>query len=147
MRESLSTHPSLLFSRDGDGAVKFGTRFKGLRAQIQNTIRLRPNALLLSAAAAGGISSIMPVFDFFAKNFIHCEARAYEQEAPSQYCCGSNGIRTMPTNCQRLYAMPISTSRPLRSTNMQSGNSPHLMVQLTAAVLDQGISPYSGSQM
>ncbi|MEE8737792.1 MAG: ATP-binding protein [Bifidobacterium sp.] len=81
--ERLSTHSSLLFSRDEGGAVKFGTQFKGSRAQIQSTIRLRPNALLLSAAAAGGISSIMPVFDFFAKNFIYCEALAYEQEAPS----------------------------------------------------------------
>jgi AAA15 family ATPase/GTPase len=83
INDRLSTHSSLLFSRDKSGSVKFGTQFKGPRVQVEKTIRLRPNALLLSAAAAGGIASIMPVFDFFARDFSYCEALAYAQEGPS----------------------------------------------------------------
>lgn len=80
--ERLSTHPSLVFSRDEAGSFAFGAQFKGPHAQIENTIRLRPNALFLSAAAAGGAASIMPVFDFFTKNIAYCEALAYDREAP-----------------------------------------------------------------
>ena len=60
-----STHSSLLFSRSSTDGVKFGPSFKGPRSQVRKTIELRPNALLLSAAAAAGIESIRPAFSFF----------------------------------------------------------------------------------
>lgn len=77
-----STHSSLLFSRDENGEVRFGAMFKGPKSQVRKTVALRPNALLLSAAAAAGIESVQPAFSFF-KNDIACyESRAFEQEQP-----------------------------------------------------------------
>lgn len=77
-----STHSSLLFSRSLSDGVKFGTSFKGPRAQVRKTIELRPNALLLSAAAAAGIESIQPAFSFFQNGIAYYEANAFEQEQP-----------------------------------------------------------------
>lgn len=77
-----STHSSLLFSRFSTNEVKFGPSFKGSRAQVRKTIQLRPNSLLLSAAAAAGIASIQPVFSFFQNGIAYYEASAFEQEQP-----------------------------------------------------------------
>lgn len=79
--DRLSAHASRLFSRDADG-VDFGPSFKGPRAQVRQTMRLRPNALALSAAAAAGIESIRPAFDFFTKDIAYCSAVAFRQEQP-----------------------------------------------------------------
>lgn len=79
--DRLSTHASRLFSRDGDD-VEFGPSFKGPRAQVRQTMMLRPNALALSAAAAAGIMVIQPAFDFFAKDIAYCDASAFLQEQP-----------------------------------------------------------------
>lgn len=77
--ERFSTHSSLLFSRDGD-EVKFGASFKGPKAQVSKTLELRPNALALSAAAAAGIASVCPAFEFFSKGIAYCEADGFAQE-------------------------------------------------------------------
>lgn len=78
----LSTHSSLLFSRTGNDEVKFGATFKGPRTQVRKTVGLRPNALLLSAAAAAGIECVQPVFSFFQNDMAYCVANAFEQEQP-----------------------------------------------------------------
>lgn len=78
-----STHSSLLFSRSSTDGVKFGPSFKGPRSQVRKTIELRPNALLLSAAAAAGIESIRPAFSFFQSSIAYYEASAFEQEQPT----------------------------------------------------------------
>lgn len=90
-----STHTSLLFTRDGE-SIKFGAAFKGPRAQVRSTIALRPDALLLSAAAAAGIRSVMPAFAFFAEEIADYESDAFTAERPrllEEYKCGSQLAR------------------------------------------------------
>lgn len=79
--DRLSTHPSRLFSRT-DTDIEFGPLFRGPRAQVKKTIELRPNALVLSAAAAAGIECIQSAFDFFASDVTLCEASGFEDEQP-----------------------------------------------------------------
>ena len=58
-----SKQPSLLYKRwveDGKQQIKFGTAFTGPKKPIWNVTR--PNALFLSAAAAGGSSVIAPAY-------------------------------------------------------------------------------------
>lgn len=80
--DHLSSHSSLLFTREESGGIKFGSAFKGPRAQVKKTVELRPNALLLSAAAAAGIESVRPIFRFFANDMAYCEASAFQAEDP-----------------------------------------------------------------
>lgn len=76
-----SSHSTRLFSRDEDG-VSFGSTFRGPRSQVKKTIELRPNALVLSAAAAAGIACTQPAFDFFAEGVTFCDAQGYRDEQP-----------------------------------------------------------------
>lgn len=76
-----SSHPTRLFSRD-KGGINFGNAFRGPRSQIRKTIELRPNALVLSAAAAAGIACTQPAFDFFMKGIAYCDAQGYRDEQP-----------------------------------------------------------------
>lgn len=76
-----SSHATLLFSRYATD-IDFGTSFKGPRVQVQKTIELRPNALVLSAAAAAGIASIQPVYSFFADSVVFCDALSFDSEQP-----------------------------------------------------------------
>lgn len=79
--DRLSTRGSRLFMRDENG-LRFGSSFRGPRAQVETTIGLRPNALVLSAAAAAGIVCTQPAFDFFAKDTMFCDAGAFDAEQP-----------------------------------------------------------------
>ena len=74
-----STHPSRLFHRQGT-EVTFGPSFRGPRAQVRRTLELRPNALLLSAAAAAGIESVTAAFEFLSSGIVYCDASGYETE-------------------------------------------------------------------
>lgn len=77
----LSTHRTLLFSREGTD-IEFGQSFKGPRAQIKQTVGLRPNALVLSAAAAAGITCTQSVYLFFAQNVAFYDALSFDDEQP-----------------------------------------------------------------
>ncbi|MBT1180101.1 AAA family ATPase [Bifidobacterium vespertilionis] len=77
--DRLSSHSAKLFSRDPSG-ISFGGTFRGPRAQVRKTIELRPNALVLSAAAAAGIECTQPAFDFFAGGIAYCDAQGYLSE-------------------------------------------------------------------
>lgn len=79
LENRLSTHPTKLFSRDENG-ISFGPTFRGPRAQIRKTIELRPNALVLSAAAAAGIRCTQAAFDFFMSGITYCDAQEYRVE-------------------------------------------------------------------
>ncbi|MBT1169965.1 ATP-binding protein [Bifidobacterium sp. SO4] len=79
LENRLSTHPTKLFSRDKSG-ISFGASFRGPRAQIRKTIELRPNALVLSAAAAAGIACTQAAFDFFMSGISYCDAQEYRVE-------------------------------------------------------------------
>lgn len=76
-----SSHPTRLFSRDENG-ISFGSAFRGPRAQVKKTIELRPNALVLSAAAAAGIACTQPAFEFFVEGITFCDAQGYRDEQP-----------------------------------------------------------------
>lgn len=88
-----SSRSSLLFTREESGDIKFGTAFKGPRAQVKRTVELRPNALLLSASAAAGIESIRPIFRFFTNGLTYCDAIAYTAEVPRMFDEYRNGSR------------------------------------------------------
>ena len=74
-----SSHASRLFTREGS-KMDFGPSFRGPRAQVRKTLELRPNALLLSTAAAAGIESITPAFEFLAYGISFCDASGYADE-------------------------------------------------------------------
>ena len=74
-----SSYASRLFTREGSN-IDFGPSFRGPRAQVRKTLELRPNALLLSAAAAAGIESITPAFEFLAYGISFCDASGYADE-------------------------------------------------------------------
>ena len=76
-----STHASLLFFRH-EGTIDFGASFRGPRAQLKKTVEVRPNALVLSAAAAAGISCTQSAFDFFTKTISYCSGPAFAGEQP-----------------------------------------------------------------
>lgn len=77
----LSSHASKLFIRDGN-EIDFGVSFRGPKAQVKKTIELRPNALVLSAAAAAGIASIQSAFDFLASRINYYNAAGFQAEEP-----------------------------------------------------------------
>lgn len=79
--DRISSYSTKLFSRDDDG-ITFGASFRGPRAQVRKTIELRPNALVLSAAAAAGIACTQPAFDFFMSGVSYCDAQGYRDEQP-----------------------------------------------------------------
>lgn len=74
-----SSRASRLFSRDPNG-ISFGAAFHGPKAQVKKTIELRPNALVLSAAAAAGIECTQSAFEFFTMGIAYCDARGYQDE-------------------------------------------------------------------
>lgn len=67
-----------LFHRDGDG-VSFGSIDRARSRAAQDL--LRPNALLLSTAAAGGHPQLTPLRMWFARNmrYVHARSRAMRQ--------------------------------------------------------------------
>lgn len=73
----------ILFHREGDD-IKFGSVDKARSRAAQDL--LRPNALLLSTAAAGGHPQLMPVRMWFARNmhFAHARSRANRQALTAQ---------------------------------------------------------------
>lgn len=77
----LSTHMARLFSRE-ETKISFGASFRGPKAQVKKTIELRPNALLLSAAAAAGIECIQPAFEFLTSGINYCDATGFQAEEP-----------------------------------------------------------------
>ncbi|WP_419554011.1 AAA family ATPase [Candidatus Poriferisodalis sp.] len=74
---------AMLFHREGDD-VKFGSVDKARSRAAQDL--LRPNALLLSTAAAGGHPQLTPVRMWFARNmhFAHARSRAMRQAFTAQ---------------------------------------------------------------
>lgn len=70
-----------LFVRSDDGLV-FGGSFRGPKMQLRKTVELRPNALVLSAAAAAGIACTQPAFDFFMSGIAYCDATGFQAEQP-----------------------------------------------------------------
>ena len=82
----LSTHSSLLFSRTGNGRSEIRSLLsKDLERKCARPVGLRPNALLLSAAAAAGIECVQPVFSFFQSGMAYCVANALSNRS-SPYC-------------------------------------------------------------
>ncbi|MDF7665356.1 ATP-binding protein [Bifidobacterium sp. ESL0745] len=77
----LSTRSTKLFERGEDQTnIDFGNAF-GPSGLLQQTMNNRPNALVLSAAAAAGIPSIQTVFDFFMPdNYFYGEASQSQME-------------------------------------------------------------------
>lgn len=77
----LSTRATKLFERGEDQTdIDFGNAF-GPSGLLQQTMNNRPNALVLSAAAAAGIPSIQAAFDFFMpNNFFYGEASQSQLE-------------------------------------------------------------------
>jgi hypothetical protein len=78
----LSHRKSLVYQRKGI-QISFGPSFKGQKKQLKETIALRPNALVLSAAAAAGMSDIMDAYDFFAKDLSFYPSEDYGSEMPN----------------------------------------------------------------
>lgn len=127
-----STHSSALFSRDESGAIEFGPSFKGPRAQVRKTMDLRPNALLLSAAAAAGIRCVQPVFRFFSDEMAYCDAASFLGEQPfvhEQYGKGTSFskkltalVRYADFGITDIEAVPVDISREMPdSLPMQAG--------------------------
>ncbi|PJM72968.1 hypothetical protein CS006_06860 [Bifidobacterium primatium] len=79
--DRLSTHSTRLFSRNGSD-VDFGGSFRGPKAQVRKTIELRPNSLVLSAAAAAGIECTHAAFEFFSSGIAYCDAMGFSDEQP-----------------------------------------------------------------
>ncbi|WEV64529.1 ATP-binding protein [Bifidobacterium sp. ESL0732] len=79
--DRLSTRPALLFAREDGQKPVFGPRF-GAKGLLEETLKRRANALILSAAAAAGVESTQPAFDFLARDIVYCEALAFPQEKP-----------------------------------------------------------------
>lgn len=77
----LSSHASKLFIRNGND-IDFGVSFRGPKAQVKKTVEFRPNALVLSAAAAAGIDSIQSAFDFLASRINYYDAAGFQAEEP-----------------------------------------------------------------
>ncbi|KFF30484.1 AAA family ATPase [Bifidobacterium bombi] len=75
--ERLSSRPSKLYSRDANG-VEFGASF-GAGGLLESTVSQRPDALVLSAAAAAGLEVTKPAFDFF-RRISYCKASAFKVE-------------------------------------------------------------------
>lgn len=78
----LSNRMSLVYQRKGI-QISFGPSFKGQKKQLKETIALRPNALVLSAAAAAGMPDIMDAYDFFAQDLSFYPSEDYGSEMPN----------------------------------------------------------------
>lgn len=78
LKSGVSTHPSLLFNRERGKAFQFGTLFKGPKRQLEQVVR--PNTLVLSAAATMGIQAVQPAYDFFVKQISFNDATAFDVE-------------------------------------------------------------------
>ena len=76
-----SKRSSLLFSKQKE-ELFFGAAFKGPRAQVKETAKRRPNALVLSACAAAGIEIIQPAYAFFNDGIRYYQADAFSAEEP-----------------------------------------------------------------